>query len=513
MEDTWDAWARRWLMQDPGDGSGSSLHLRFRCTRTTEARVCRLVEELSVCNQLIYRLGVQLEEHDHEDTGDLRLVSIPGRRFLDARESVLQSLSEVSFIVCFLDSLLRSHKCVVAVDLDYIAASLLHKSLKNMPTLNSVSVQRLSAIHTADVRRVCDAVASLKHISELRISNKLHAVYLELRSIHSLLRLSANLTSLDIGHLETSNVYSVMLTQALIDNTTITRLVVGSCIFTCGPTSSAEVFSKYLVKENATLRSLTLKASRPIDTDALSNLVDAISAADSLQDLVAELQLARSEDMSMLAKTFINRNLRRVDFARVKCCGRLEQPRAANLSWEQRGRTMQPWLSAIAENSSVVKLSMNLSAFGAEECFELFRTVARNASLRSVSVCDFPEGPDIREACLLIEDAGLAQRVVIQDHKLTPENIGAFYGCTLVTSVTINYKEIGRRDFTRVFVVLVNCPHVTSLNVIDHVDDEDDHVMLAMYIYLTLTSTLRSPQAFSPRQILRIAGDKPSGTE
>ncbi|KAH7962081.1 hypothetical protein HPB52_014224 [Rhipicephalus sanguineus] len=437
------------------------------------------------------RLGVQLEEHDHEDTGDLRLVSIPGRRFLDARESEL-SLSEVGFIVCFLDSLLRSHKCVVAVDLDYIAASLLHKALTNMPTLSSVSVRRLSAIHTADVRRVCDAVASLKHISELRISNKLHSVYLELRSIDNLLRLTANLTSLDIGHLETSKAYSMTLTQALIDNTTITHLVVSFCIFTCGPTSSAEAFSKYLVKENATLRCLTLKASRPVGTNALTNLVDAISAADSLQDLVAEMQLACSEDMAILAKTFANRNLRRVEFARVKCCGRIVEARTANLSWEQRGGTMQPWLSAIAENSSVVKLSMNLSAFGAEECFELFRTVARNASLRRVSVCDFPEGPGIREACLVIQDAGLAQRVVIEDHKLTPENIGAFYGCTLVTSVTINYKEIGRRDFTRVFVVLVNCPQVTSLSVIDHADEEDDHVMLAMYIYLTLTSTLRN---------------------
>ncbi|KAH7965887.1 hypothetical protein HPB49_011870 [Dermacentor silvarum] len=491
MENAWYAQLHRRSTQEPVTESVTSEQFYFPCTRTTDNRVCRLVRYLSACNRLLYRLGIQLEEQDDDDQGDLQLVSVPGKRF-GAEENGL-SASGVSFTLSLLISLLESHRCIVVVDVDYIAASALGGVLNNMPALKRVSVSRQSSTKTSDVQLVCDAVAFLKQIKELRIFNNGHAVYLELRSVHTLLRLNTTLTSLDIGHLETSKSYSLMLTQALIENSRITRLAVSSCIFTCGPTNSAEAFAKYLAKKNSALQSLTLKAFRPVDRHALTNLTEAISAADTLQDLDAELQLGCLEEMSLLAKTLKNWSLRRVNIARVKCCERFLQPRTAVLLRQQLGRIVQPWLSVIAENSSLLTLSMNLSGLGTEECCALLRAVRRNKSLQCVSLCNLPAGHGLREACSVIQDGGMTHRVIIEDHHLSPENITVLRDCTLVTSVTVSYKDITDRDILiRAFIVLSECPHVTSLSVKDHLDVTDETVMMTMAVYIQQSLTLRN---------------------
>ncbi|KAH7978232.1 hypothetical protein HPB49_004875 [Dermacentor silvarum] len=478
-------------MREPVIESLIPEHFYLPCTRTTDNRVCRLVRHLSTCNILLYELGIQIEEQDDGDQGNLQLVSVPGE-FFGAEEDGW-SASGVSFTLAFLISILESHRCIVIVDVDYIAASALGVVLQNMPALKRLSVSRQSATKTSDVQLVCDAVASLKQIRELKIANKGHEVYLELRSVQTLLRLSTTLTSLDIGHLETNKSYSLMLTQALIENTSITSLAVSSCIFTCGPTNSAEAFAKYLVKKNSALQSLTLRAFGLVGRNALTNLVEAISAADTLEDLTAELELVFPEDMSLLAKTLKNASLRRVDIARVKFSERFLQPRTAVLLRQQRGRIVRPWLSVIAENLSMLTLSMNLSGLGTEECCALLRAVGRNKSLQCVSLCNIPAENGLREACSVIQDGGMTHRVIIEDHHLSPGNITVLRDCTLVTSVTVSYEDISNREMlNHAFIVLSECPHVTSLNVKDHLDVMDETVMLTMAVYIMRSRTLRN---------------------
>ncbi|KAH7966658.1 hypothetical protein HPB49_018380 [Dermacentor silvarum] len=464
------------------------------CTRTKGSRVCRLFQHLSSCNSLLWYLGVQLRELDDAELGNLQVVTI--------REIHYTSYSSVSdeaewIAADFLESLLNSHKCIAGIELNCVIANnvSLLKAVKNAPSLRRVRVNGTLNFQEKALQSMCTTMRLLDNIEHLELPTPstypLHQILL---SVLDLLQPGTSLTSLDVAQLQENNLYTRMLTDALMQNSTITKLVIGAYIFSSGLKGAAHKFAEYLTKKNSTLKKLTMRAHHSLDRDGFKLVVRAIPHASMLEELVADLSLMEPEEMALFAEVVErSQSVRIFSVTRSKCCERFMTPYLDELML-CRGRAdlMLPWLSALPKNTTLLKLEIDLQGFGVNEICDFFRAVAMNNTLQLVIVRNITLGNGLREVFGLIGTCGLSRKVFVDDLHVRPLNIPDLPECPFVTTVTLSYNHIERLEvFRSAFRVLLNCPHVTSLSIHTMSDLYDYNVQSDIAAYIRAASTLK----------------------
>ncbi|KAH7964556.1 hypothetical protein HPB51_027207 [Rhipicephalus microplus] len=159
----------------------------------------------------------------------------------------------------------------------------------------------------------------------------------------------------------------------------------------------------------------------------------------------------------------------------------------------RRTNAIQPWISAIAKNTLLHNLVIDLQGFAVEECCEFFRAVAASNTLQRVIVRNITVFKDLREAFNCMNSHLLSRKVLLDDLHVRPLNIPALPECTLVTTVTLSYNHIEKgQEFRSAFSVLMKCPHVTSLSVHTLPDIYEESLMNDIAAYIRVVPTLKN---------------------
>ncbi|XP_037571961.1 uncharacterized protein LOC119454018 [Dermacentor silvarum] len=360
-------------------------------------------------------------------------------------------------------------------------AGMLAEAVESSSSLTSLTIFGIASDQPEVIRESAVKVCSLDY-SGVFPHDYVHSLESMPIPVHLLEQRAARLTSLDVAELHMSPFRSTKLIAALIKNHTITEIAVGACVFASGPFDGpSPSFEKYLLKENATLRKLTLRGSHFDDeTVWLPNLAQAISTMTTLQELDADW-LGTSQHCELF---FIvvsrNRFLRSLT---------LQLGGMDDIIVEQQRRqdvaavNDRSWVSALQENSALQKLDLDLSWSTTENCCFLVRALANNHCLQSLTLRYLPDVDRLEEVCCAIRKSGLVNRVYIPKHCVESLDAAELSDFPEVTSITVHLIHLD--DAARMqgfFQCLVACNYISSLGVTLNFFDESVCASLATYI-------------------------------
>ncbi|XP_072145998.1 uncharacterized protein [Dermacentor andersoni] len=428
--------------------------LRLNCTRG-QNRVCQLLRHLTACNEVLWHAGLQLTEDKRDELGEVSVAIVPRIR------RRLPSHTERSAIA-LLCRLIAEHRCIVSAELHYSVAN---AGPLDAVLASSSSLKRLRVIGIVTdepaIRKACtDRFWSLHYAAEFACQH-VSGHYGERMTIPNrlLTRDGAALTSLDVAATRMSRPTAGKLIDALIENSTITELAVGACVFSCGPRNRpSERFVQYLTKKDATLRKLTLRAVYFDTAPGWPILVQAISSMTTLQELAAQFHVGSPDSAFFATVIAESRSLRTLSLRFTGFGDGLINPQRVGAV------NVHAWASALEENSTLEELVLHVSWPASEDCCVLLQALARNRSVQKLTLRSLPDDGGLRQVCGTIRECGLAHRVCIGDHHVGPRDLATLSDCREVTAVILSYGYLrGTSDLLSAFEVLATCSHITSL--------------------------------------------------
>ncbi|KAH7937472.1 hypothetical protein HPB49_012644 [Dermacentor silvarum] len=455
------------------------------CTRSVTNPVCRLLRHLSVCNGILWQVGLELRE-DQDDFGDVRVVLSNGSRFKYPTSSAAEKTEDV--VAALLRSLFTLHRCVVAVEVNNCSeASCTHlsKALLLKSTLKRLSISNL--LDSGAMKSVFRMISSMKHIDELVFSNpELRFPWYTTLPFCSLARIGTTLTALDVANLDITDCSAKELIALLRKSNTIKSLAVRGWFLRSSCPALCEGFVDYLVRNGRTLRQLTLRSTDIYNISDLETLLHAISDMTALEELNVNSGLFRAEAIAAFAKVLaMNSTLRSLSVDWPKAAHNWTPEHLANFAAGNTADRIHSWTYALRENTVLLKLTVDLVGFGRDRCSAFIHAVSQSRSLSLVQIRNLPTGVDLKELCQTIRTCGLTRMVFIENHYLTPLDFPTLSECQEITSVTLHGFHILSPDtFRAAFDVLATCRHVTTLRVIlgGHNLDERLHTSIAEYI-------------------------------
>ncbi|KAH7949797.1 hypothetical protein HPB49_015400 [Dermacentor silvarum] len=360
-------------------------------------------------------------------------------------------------------------------------AGMLAEAMESSSSLKCLTIFGIASDQPEVIRESAVKVCSLDY-SVVFPHDYVHSLDSMPIPVHLLEQRAARLTSLDVLELQMSPFTSKKLIESLIKNHTITDVAVGACVFASGPfDGQSPSFEKYLLKENATLRKLTLRGPQfDNETAWLPNLARAISTMTTLQELDAEW-LGTSQHCELFF-TFVSRN-RFLRSLKLQLAGMDHGSLQLQRHEDVEAVNDRSWVSALQENSALQKLDLDLSWSTTENCCLLVRALANNHCLQSLTLRYLPDVDRLEEVCSAIRKSELVNRVYIAEQCLERFDAPALSEFPEVTA--INVRLIFLDDAARMqcfFQRLVASNDISSLSVTFEYFDEGVCAALATYI-------------------------------
>lgn len=398
--------------------------------------------------------------------GELAIATAPGTRLMypwaDPR------IHSESLAMILLGSVLAHHHCIVAIEVTYVVA----KNPFLLSLLQSkYSVRKLAILDVPYCEEnVLDALVNLASPSNQNDP----AVLAKYSCFSARLPLlvvpqekgSPALTTLDVADMYMSAVCAGQFIGMLLQNDTITDLTVGACVFTYGCVDLLHGFVSYLEKERSSLKKLTVRTPEA-SRRALQSLAKAIVSTTTLEEVVVDIDIYDVEDKALFAEVIArNRTLHTLSVTWTRNCVVSTILYGVELLSGDAATRIEPWLVALAENTALSALTIDLLGFSEEECRALFRALAVNKTLKNVCIGHLPACAGLKEICQIIRDSRLAKAVHIEDHHVSISSLPMLPQCQEVTSLTISSFHLHDLEILRgAFPILASCSHVTSLRV------------------------------------------------
>ncbi|XP_070379921.1 uncharacterized protein [Dermacentor albipictus] len=444
--------------------------LRLNCTRG-QNRVCQLLRHLTACNKVLWHVGLQLREDTRDELGEVSVATVPSiyRRFQSDTEQAA---------IALLCRLIADHRCVVSAELNYSVANTgpLDAVLASSSSLRRLRVIGIASDHPED------AFCSLHYTDEFILHHVRAHIYARMTTPNRLLtRAGATLRSLDVAATRMNRTAAWKLIDALIENCTVTELVVGACVFTCGPRNRPSGrFVQYLTKEDATLRKLTLRAVYFDTTPGCDLLVHAICAMETLQELAVQFHGGSRDYVYFMRVIAGSRSIRTLS---LRFTGFPDGLMIVYPTVPAYTVNIHAWASALQRNTTLEELLLDISWSTTADCLVLLRALVGNHSIRKLTLHSVPHDGGLREVCGIIRECGLACMVGIGDHRVGPRDLPAIWYCRRVTAVILIYVYyLDATDFLFALDVLASCDHITSLTVFLDIFDDDIYESLSAYI-------------------------------
>ncbi|XP_070379924.1 uncharacterized protein [Dermacentor albipictus] len=296
-----------------------------------------------------------------------------------------------------------------------------------------------------------------------------------------LTRDDAMLTSLDVAATRMNRASAEKLIDALIENCTITELVVGASVFACGPRNRpSERFAQYLTKEDATLRKLTLRAVYFDSALGCEVLVRAVSVMTTLQELDVQFHAGSRDYVYFMRVIAGSRSLRSLS---LRFTGFGDGRIVPYPTIPAHVVNVHAWASALRKNRTLEKLVLDISWSTTADCLVLLRALAGNRSIRKLTLHSLPHDGGLRQAYGIIRECRLAPRVGIGAHRVGPRDLLALWYCPQVIAVILSYRYfLDPTDFLFALNIVASRKHVTSLTAFLHFFDADIYASLSAYI-------------------------------
>lgn len=487
------------MYESGGRPSGVDLS-RAPCTRRDSDPVCQLLWRLEACNELLGHIGYQLREEEDDDLGDLRLVLNPRQLAVHPwRHPIMPGVHSSAAMELF-QSLCAVHRCVTLVELDYDVA-------RYEPLLSAirggVGVKRLHVYDFHNIPRdvpalfhvVLKLVTSMEHVDELAFRKRHHHCVdsVPLPTFSLSLAKGTTLKKLHVADLNFRDSEVTQLIALLMDSNTVTELAVGTSVCTFAGTETSLGFADYLAKARGTLRSLTLRSVGFCSEPDMARLVDTICEMTVLEELVVDMVPCGREGTDVFAEVLAwNTSLRHLTVVLPPWWDRcmfqdvFDEP-------DSRFRSVRRWLTGLAHTTTLETLTLDMLGFLQEECRMLFLAVSESTSVWRMTVHRLLEWGCIEQACRVIREYGLTERVVIRDHNMSSNSMFKLPTCPEVKAVTVysSWFQAASCDIRAVFGCLAACGHLTSLRIHLSGDAFNYSVLAALASYLTGPNRLR----------------------
>ncbi|KAL1484474.1 hypothetical protein MTO96_032569, partial [Rhipicephalus appendiculatus] len=465
------------------DFSGSRPNYRAPCT-SSEGRLCHIFNELPLCNEFFWPLRLQLRELY---PGQLSLVEQ-----LDSPYALVEEQRERATTV--LIHLLTHHRCFVSVDLKHwflfarpteYEQTLICDALRKSSSLTKLKFG-LPRFPWTPSRSLAETLPHLIQLRDLELS---YVAYdrTSLEALSELLASTQSLTTFTMTKLFVPYKCAVLILEGLKRNATITKLFVNTSLLSPELPQCGIMFSEYL-RSNKTLHTLSVASD--------SGLIVAIDLHPFIgalfhNDILTELNLTRLVLSELITDMLIlNKTLRR--FHMIECvslCG--GKFNRNGLDARTNGSFMMSrWLVAVSENKTLQELTLCLDWINPDDYGSLIKALARNTSLKKVTVQGFQDD-HVTQICRAVRETRVQDRFVIGKHHIVKDTVLELPECKELSHIGVGCNDVDCFEPLRTALCLLpKCSHVKSLS-FEIIHELYSEVSSLMAQYITNTTTLR----------------------
>ncbi|KAL1484464.1 hypothetical protein MTO96_032559 [Rhipicephalus appendiculatus] len=290
---------------------------------------------------------------------------------------------------------------------------------------------------------------------------------------------------------------AVVVLRGLGQNATITTLSLSMDFLSPALSRCGLAFAAYL-RCNRTLRSLSV-SSHSSHTWSEFNDLHAVTEPLYKNNTISELNLI-GFSLGILNNKFItgmlsrNRGLRR--FHMVDCsCNEppVQQDPIAGPSeqaFSDQRSLISLWLGALAENSTLEELTLNLSWIKPQDCSSLFMVLARNRSLKKVNVPTF-RNKDVAQICRALRNTGVPERFYLGQHSVSNDTVADLPKCKELSRIKVGIScASDSAALHTILRLLPTCNHVKSLS-LEMTAEMFNEMTSSLAQYIANTTALR----------------------
>ncbi|KAH6943439.1 hypothetical protein HPB50_021671 [Hyalomma asiaticum] len=446
------------VAQFPMDGEGIPPELiLLTCTEQCSGG-CQLRRHLTYCNQVLWHSGLQLGEDPGDEPGYLNVATVPGMcRDFPYCENCARNEKPA---LVMLQWLLKKHSCIVSLEANY---GTVHATTALVEAIASSSnLLRLAIFDTAaDPPEVAEQPQGHDNAFAFLEDYNTCTARMDI-PIALLLKDDARIVSLDLSKLKMGPSTTEKLIDALLKNGTVEELSIGADTITSDrPIKSFNLFVAFLLKENATLRKLSITGSDCLfHINACSMLGVAIASLRTLENLILEVNATKKECVLFLEAVFRSQSLRSLTFLPGtlseydRYCGSRENVNA------------QSWIFALQNNRVMQMLDLDINWLSSGDCCFLLDAIGRKSNPTAVTLRNYNEG--LKDVCRIIGQAGLNERIRIEARALVSDEGDDLMACEQLVSVYLGRSIFASNPFSayNVFHVVTTCSHITSVCVL-----------------------------------------------
>ncbi|KAH6943435.1 hypothetical protein HPB50_021667 [Hyalomma asiaticum] len=440
---------------------------------------CQLRRHLTYCNQVLWHAGLQLREDPGDEPGYLNVATVRGMclEFPYCGDCVR---NEKPALV-MLQWLLKKHTCIVSLEANY---GTVHATSALVEAIASSSLSRLVIFDTAaDPPEVAEQPQG--HDNAFAFLNDYMTCTARMEiPIGLLLKDDAIIVSLDLSELEMSPSTAEKLIDALIKNCTVEELAIGAGALTsAAPEDTLSLFTRFLLKENATVRKLNLVGDfRDWNITSWCTLAQAISNVGTLEYLKLKVNVSKKKYLLFLEAIAQSQSVRSLTFL-VKP---LPQDLVDNESLEDINDTS--WILALQTAGAMELLHLDALWMSSKECCILLESLAKKSSLTGLTLLHYNE--ELEDVCRIIRERGLTERIRFEDRTVLVGQDHTSLACEQVASVGVYHDFVLSPGHpNNVFRAMSTLPHIKTVCVIFRVLDVDILASFAACILASSTLT------------------------
>ncbi|KAH7943277.1 hypothetical protein HPB52_006711 [Rhipicephalus sanguineus] len=467
--------------------SGSRLNYRTPCT-SSEGRLCNIFEQLPQWNEFFWPVGFELRELS---PGQLSLVGVHRWLYRLVEKQVKDAAT-------LLHHLLTHHRCVDSLDLD---ANIFKDHERICDALRRTHGLRKLKLRLS----ICERNAAHVFAPVFPHLNQLHDLELNgapfdrtsMEDLSEFLASTRSLRTLNITDLHTENDKLVVVIQGLKRNATIKTLSINSGILKVGWPCYGAVFSEYL-KCNQTLRTLNVTSDYPTESSNPRPIIGALFHNNALTELnLIRFKLDIQDNELITGMLIQNRTLRSfhiIDYSWYDSALLRNRKHSRVRQLDDFGNDsslISPWLMALAENSTLNELTLDLWWMYLDDCVSFFKALATNTSLKRVNVRSFKH-TDVTQIFQAMRDTGVQERFVVGTHYIWQDTVAELLQCKQLSSISVSGHIFDDLERLQTFVYLLpTCSHVKSLRLGVSEETFNGKVSSLIAQYITNTTSLR----------------------
>lgn len=449
-----------------GSFSGTQIDFGMACT-ATEQQTCQIVPRLSIWNELLCHVRLQLREVSGA-RGQLALMAAPTWCLpKPTREERIQAAALTYW-------LLNKHRCVMSVDICVFDG---HDELICDAFWANSSIKAVKFDSgTIKVRQnLFTFVSFLGRVEELECTASRNcADDCLVGALGSLLRSTTSLRSLKLSFLPVEKKMAYQLVEDLSANSTVKELSVHASIADC------RSFKEYL-QSTVNLTSLTISTGLAPRRGALNPILTGLLKNPTITDVTFEDFIVEWKSAELVFKVLAqNRALRTFHATFCRC-----------IQFSERSSNYCLWVAALDENRALKEVTLPVGILQPQQWETVLRAVSTNGHIKRVTIQmdNYFNRSALPDVCRVIRESGADGKVLLRSCVTDSMDL---LSCKASTKAWIGSHFFPAID--QVLEIVRSLPsfdHITSLKLEVNASDLREELVKAIAHYISSNDTLQ----------------------